>query len=299
MADYGVVPTGFARKTLPIILAEIEAATVERFGNDVVQDAQSPLGQINGLVADIISDVWEEIESTYQSFDVSSAEGPRLDIIGKFQRLPRLAAESDLAYRQRITNEGAANIKLAKRINDLRAVDGVTFAWAIENSSSEVNSYGMPPHSIAYAVTGGDDEEVGLLIYQMSVGGIGLFGNYDVSIVADGFCRTISFIRPVEVPIRVELDVKHIPDGCQCAPPSVGTITDFVINAFAGECGYKNGDTVTEDRVAAEAAQIGNLKIVDCRIARASNSLEASELPTSIFERPVIISPYVTVGYVE
>lgn len=299
MADYGVVPTGFARKTLPIILADIEAATVERFGNDVVQDAQSPLGQINGLVADIISDVWEEIEGTYQSFDIDGAEGPRLDIIGKFQRLPRLVGETDLAYRIRITNEGAANIKLAKRINDLRALDGVTFAWAIENSSAIANSYGMPPHSVAYAVTGGDDEEVGLLIYQMSIGGIGLFGNYDVSVVADGFCKTLSFIRPVEVPIRVELDVKHIPDGCQCAPPSIGTITQFVINAFAGECGYKNGDTVTQDRVAAEAAQIGNLKIVDCRIARASNSLEAAELPTSIFERPVIISPYVTVGYVE
>lgn len=299
MADYGVVPTGFARKTLPIILAEIEAATIERFGNDVVQDAESPLGQINGLVADVISDVWEEIEATYQSFDIDAAEGPRLDIIGKFQRLPRLLGESDVAYRLRIGNEDKANIKLAHRINTLRAVAGVTFAWAIENSTSEVNSYGMLPHSVAYAVTGGDDEDVGLLIYQMSVGGIGLFGNYDVSIVADGFCKTIGFIRPEEVPIRVELDVKHIPDGCQCAPPSIGAITQFVINAFAGECGYKNGDTVTRDRVAAEAAQIGNLKIVDCRIARNSNLIMADELPTTIFERPVIISPYVVVEYVE
>lgn len=92
--------------------------------------------------------------------------------------------------------------------------------------------------------------------------------------------------------------MRHIADACQCAPPSIGTITQFVIDAFAGECGYKNGDTVTEDRVAAEAAQIGNMKIVDCRIARTSNSLVFEEIETTIFERPVIVSPNVIVRYV-
>ena len=299
MADYGVQPTGFVRKPLSLILAEIQDKMVEVFGPGVIQTAQSPLGQLNGLMADLANEHWETAEDTYQSFDVNAAIGPRLDIISTFQTLARINGETDTAYRLRITNEDKANIKLSHRINTLRAIDGVTFAWAIENSSAVVNAFGMPPHSVAYAITGGEDEEVGLTLYQMSVGGIGLFGNYDVSIVADGFCKTIGFIRPEEVPIRVELDVKHIPDGCQCAPPSVGTITQFVINAFGGECGYKNGDKVTRDRVASETAQIGNLKIVDCRIARASNSIEAEELPTTIYERPVIISPYVTVSYVE
>lgn len=298
MADYGVVPTGFARKTLPVILAEIEAATVERFGADVVQDAESPMGEINGIFADVISDIWQEIEATYQSFDLDGAEGPRLDIIGKFQRLPRLSGELDGAYRLRISNDDKANIKLAHRLNLLRSVDGVTFAWIIENSTDVENEHGMPPHSVSYAVTGGDDEDVAALIYENAIGGVGLYGDYFAEVNVDGFCRTITFIRPVEVPVRVELDVRHIPDGCQCAPPSVSTITQFVIDAFAGECGYKNGDTVTSDRVASECAQIGNMKIVDCRIARASNSQPTDTIPTTIFERPVVISPFVFVNYV-
>lgn len=299
MTDYGVQPTGFVRKPASLILATLQDKMIELFGAGVIQTAQSPLGQLNGLATDLANESWETAEDSYQSFDINAAIGPRLDTVSTFQLVERVDGESDTAFRTRIKNEGVANIKLSHRINQLRAIDGVTFAWAIENSSSETNDFGMPPHSVSYAVTGGDDEDVALTIYQMSVGGIGLFGDYNVSIVADGFCRTIGFIRPDEVPIRVELDVKHIPDGCQCAPPTVGTITQFVIDAFAAECGYKNGDTVTVDRVSAEAAQIGNLKIIDCRISRADDSIELEEIPMTIFERPVVISPYVTVSYVE
>lgn len=296
---YGVIPEGFARKPLSVIHAEIQAKMIEIFGPGVIQSSQSPLGQLNGLMADLANEHWEMAEDTYQSFDIYSAIGPRLDIISTFQTLERVDGETDAAFRTRISNEGSANIKLSHRINTLRNIDGVTFAWAIENSTATTNSYGMPPHSVAYAVSGGEDEDVALALYQMSVGGIGLFGDYEVPVVVDGFCKMVGFIRPIEVPIRVELVVKHIPDSCQCAPPSVGTITQFVIDAFAGECGYKNGDTVIEDRVVAETVQIGNMKVIDCKIARASNSIELEEITTTIFERPVVISPYVSVEYVD
>lgn len=296
---YGVVPEGFKRKPLSVILAELQAKMIEVFGPGVIQSSQSPLGQLNGLVADLANEHWETAEDTYQSFDLYSAIGPRLDIISTFQTLERVEGETDAAFRTRISNEGSANIKLSHRINTLRNIDGVTFAWAIENSTATTNSYGMPPHSVAYAVSGGDDEEVALTLYQMSVGGIGLFGDYEVAVVADGFCKMVPFIRPIEVPIRVELVVKHIPDSCQCAPPTVGTITQFVIDAFAGECGYKNGDTVIEDRVVAETVQIGNMKVIDCMIAKVSNSIELETITSTIFERPVIISPYVSVEYAD
>lgn len=299
MPDYGIVPTGFAVKPLPIVLGEIETATEDRFGNDVVQDSQSELGQLNGLFADVVSDLWEMFLDVYQSFDVDAAEGPRLDIVAKLQRMTRLTDEGDVAFRVRIQNEDKANIKLAARLAELQAIDGVTFAWIIENSGSTTNSYGMPPHSVAYAVTGGSDDDVARVIYENAIGGIGLFGNYSVPVVTDGFCQTVWFIRPVEIPIIVELDVRHIPDGCQCAPPTTGTITSFVINQFAGECGYKNGDSVTEDRVEAETAQIGNMKIVDVRIARQDDQQIVDPIMTTIFERPVIRSPFVSARYVE
>lgn len=298
MTNYGVQPTGFVRKPMNEIMASLQAKMIEVFGPGVIQTPQSPLGQLIGMVTDVSNEGWENALDTYQSFDVDAAVATRLDTTAQYQRMTRLPGESDEAFRSRISNTFRADIKLSKRNSDLASIDGVTFAWIIENSSHEVNSYGMPPHSVAHAVIGGDDEDVAKVIYENAIGGIGLFGDYPVSIEADGFCRTVLFIRPIEVPIRVELDVRHIADACQCAPPSVGTITQFVIDAFAGECGYKNGDTVTEDRVVAETAQIGNMKIVDCRIAKVANSQPATSIPTTIYERPVIISPHVIVRYV-
>lgn len=298
MTEYGVQPTGFVRKPMTEIMASLQAKMIEVFGPGVIQTPQSPLGQIIGMVADVSNEGWENALDTYQSFDVDAALQTRLDTTGQFQRMTRLPGESDEAFRSRISNTFRADIKLSKRINDISAIDGVSFAWIIENSGHEENGYGMPPHSVAHAVIGGDDEDVAAVIYENAIGGIGLFGDYPVSIEADGFCRTVLFIRPIEVPIRVELDVRHIADACQCAPPSIGTITQFVIDAFAGECGYKNGDTVTEDRIVAETAQIGNMKIVDCRIAKVANSQPAASIATTIYERPVIISPNVIVRYV-
>lgn len=295
---FGVVSAGFSRKILPELLAEIEAEMVSIFGAGVVQDAQSPLGQLNGLFADLGADFWEVAEATYQSFDVDQAEGPRLDMLAKLRRLSRNDGESDADFRLRITNQGQADIKLTANVNRLRALPGVTWAHAIENPTASVSDLGLPAHSVAYAVIGGDDDDVAEAIYQQSVPGVGLYGNTSVQVTVDGFCRTVSFIRPVDVPIRVEVDVRHIPDACNCAPPSIGTITQFLIDAFAGDCGYKNGDTVSADRVAAEAARIGDLKIMDVRIARQSNLIVDDEIATGLFERPVIISPYVVVRYV-
>jgi hypothetical protein len=45
MAEYGVLPTGYARKPLAVILAEIEQRMIDLFGPNVVQTAQSPLGR--------------------------------------------------------------------------------------------------------------------------------------------------------------------------------------------------------------------------------------------------------------
>lgn len=294
---FGVVPTGFSRKTLAEILADIEAENVSIFGNEVVQEARSPLGQLNGLHSDQSAEAWEIAEDVYQSFDVDGASGHRLDIIAKLRRLARLDGEIDGDFRLRITNQGQANIKLTANVNRLKSIAGVTYAWAIENSTAEVSD-GMPPHSVAYAVTGGDDEEVGLAVYQLSVSGIGLYGNTSVIVVADGYCQHVRFIRPEEVRIRVEVDVRHIPDVSGCAPPSAGTLQTLLIAAFAGNDGYNVGDTVEARRIGSEMAKLGDLEIVDVRIARQSTLIVEEAIETTLFERPVIINPDVLVRYV-
>lgn len=295
---YGVVPTGFSRKPLPVVLDELQDAMVALFGPGVIQTSQSPLGLLNGLFADVTGETLEIVEDTYQSFDVDQAEGPRLDMLGKLRRMKRGDDEGDTDFRVRITNAGQADIKLTANVTRLKDLDGVDWASAAENAAPTTSDKGMPPFSVAYAVVGGDDEEVGAKVYQLSVPGIALYGNTEISLTIDGFCRPVRFIRPIDVPIRVEIDVRHVPDACNCAPPSIGTIQEFVIAAFAGTCGYRNGDTVSKDRVAVEAARIGDLKIVEVRVARASDLIVMDEIETTLFERPIIDRPYLVVRYV-
>lgn len=294
---FGVVPTGYSRKTALDFLADLEAKMVAVFGQDVVQDNRSPLGQLNGLMADILAEADERIEDTYQSFDVDQADGPRLDMVAKLRRLERNAGESDGDFRLRITNEAVADIRLTANVNRLKALPGVTWASAIENATDATSALGMPAHSVAYAVIGGDDEEVGLQVYQLSVPGILLYGNTEIPVVADGYCQTVSLIRPVDVPIRVEVDIKHVPDSSNCAPPAASTITQFLIDAFAVD-GYRNGDVVKAEQIEVEVARYGDIKVQEVRIARQSTLIVEDEIATTLFERPVIISPYVSVRYV-
>jgi hypothetical protein len=89
---YGVVPTGFNRKSFNTILLEIENAMVTEFGPSVIQTSQSPFGQLNGLMADLITTLWEYAEDVYQSYDVEQAEGTRLDALATLRLMKQMRA---------------------------------------------------------------------------------------------------------------------------------------------------------------------------------------------------------------
>lgn len=302
MADYGVQPTGFVRKPLAVFLAELEQAMIAEFGLDVIQTAESPLGQLNGIQAFAFSELDETQLDVYQSFDADVAEGPRLDIIAGLRDLERQIDETDSTFRLRITNQGQANVKLTTIVAALREIEGVTWAAAVENRSSVVNALGMVANSVAYAVIGGDDETVALEIYQLSVPGVGLEGNTLIEVEADGYCQSVRFVRPTDVPIRLHYIVRAVPDACNCAPPSVGTIIDAVVADFNpnGLCAYRHGDSVTTDRAEVVAAKIGTIKIEEVAIARESDLIVPVDgvLTMALTERPVINAANIIVEYV-
>ena len=296
---YGVVPTGFSRKLLPDILAEIETQMVAVFGAGVVQDAQSPLGQLNGLFADLSADFWEVAEDTYQSFDVDQAEGPRIDMLAKLRRLSRPDGELDANFRLRVTNQGQADVSTLQAVNRLKALDGVTWAAVRVNNTGAADALGQPAHSVSYAIVGGSDDAVATEVYEATVAGIPLFGNTEIEIISGGFCQVARFVRPDLVRVQVALKVRWLADACNCAPPSVGSIRQSVASAFATDCMFKHGDTVRLSRVRAEAARVPGIEVVDARIARASNSIVLDEIETTLFERPIIDQADISVEFVE
>ncbi|GFO80970.1 MAG: hypothetical protein A49_05970 [Methyloceanibacter sp.] len=227
MSEYGVQPTGFVRKPLTVILAEIEAAMITEFGPDVIQTPQSPFGQLNGTFADLVNELWERAEDLYQSYDPDQAEGTRLDTLGRIRLLPRGQAD-DAEFRGAITNAGRARIDLQDLSRAIAGLEGVTYSQVFTNEAGEV-SPDLGGGTVAVAVIGGVDEEIATTMRRYIVPGVNTYGNYVVSSEIDGYCRSSYVIRPIPIPITLTLDVRASNDRFGCPPPSPTAIREALI----------------------------------------------------------------------
>lgn len=229
MSDYGIQPTGFVRKPLSVILAEIEAAMITEFGPDVIQTSQSPFGQLNGLFADLVNEVWEEAEDLYQSYDPDQAEGIRLDTLAKIRLLSR-GDDTDEQFRKAITNQDQARVDLQDVSRAIAGLDGVIFHQAFVNETGEIDNYGLERGTMAVAVIGGNDEDIAKSLRRYVAPGINTYGNHVVTSNIDGYCRSMNIIRPNIIDIELELIVKSNSDRQGCPPPSPTAIIDSLIN---------------------------------------------------------------------
>lgn len=244
--SFGVLPTGFSRKPLATILSEIEADMVSLFGPGVIQTSQSPLGQINGLFANLGAQFWEVAEAVYQSYDPDQAEGIDLDRLARIRLLMRALGESDADLRQAITNAGRARIDLQDLLRAVRAISGVTYAQVFVNDSNAVDGDGLDPHSVAVAVLGGDDDEIAQTVRAYVVPGIGTSGNVRIDTNIDGVCRSVWLVRPTPVPVALDVVVNPQPDKMGCSPPSFAAIAAGLAADLAGDRRLINGQDVTE-----------------------------------------------------
>lgn len=247
MSNYGVKPTGFVRKPISVTLAEIEASLITEFGPGLIQTSQSPMGQINGLMSDIITELWELAEDVYQSYDPDQAEGNRLDILGRLRLIQRAAGESDSVYRRSVTNESVARVTLADLERALQNVPGVTYRAVFVNESHTTDENQMPPNTIAAAVLGGDDMEVARVINQYIPTGISTHGNMSVQILEDGRCRSLWIIRPSETPTTLDVSVRVNSAYRDCPAPSTTAIAASLLEYLTtSQTRPKNGQRITQ-----------------------------------------------------
>jgi Baseplate J-like protein len=83
MADYGVLPTGFRRKPQSVILADIERRQLAGISPDWDVSTESPMGQVNGIMARDFSTLWEALEVVFNSNDPDKAEEALLTALSK------------------------------------------------------------------------------------------------------------------------------------------------------------------------------------------------------------------------
>jgi len=79
MTTYGVTATGFVKKPLLAIVAELESRMKDAFGTDINVDAKSVFGKLIGCFAQPMADVWEMAEAVYNAAYPNSSFGAAFD----------------------------------------------------------------------------------------------------------------------------------------------------------------------------------------------------------------------------
>lgn len=282
---YGVDPSGFVLKRLPEILAEIQAANVATFGPGVIQTDQSPLGQLNGLHADIAASVWELALSVYQALDPDQAEGINLDRIAKLRLLTRAPGESDIDFRLAITNAGRARIDMSDLSQALSAIAGVSWVQIYVNDGDAADADGISAHSVAVAIIGGDDGEIAKTVRAYVVPGVGTYGNTTLETTIEGFCRSIRIVRPTVVDVTIAVEVEAQADRNGCPPPSALAIAAGLAQALTGATRPRNGQDLTEFLIRqAIESRYPNVQVVDVQASRSPAVVGPVPLAFSFFE---------------
>ena len=134
--------------------------------------------------------------------------------------------ETDAELRQRrlesLQVTGAGTVE-AIRARLRQQVDDVTAVSIIENRTDTVDSDGRPPHSFEAVVSGGVDQDVADLIWEVKPAGIETTGELTLTVLdSEGEQQTISFSRPIPLYIwmQVVLDPDNtgdFPDGYEAA----------------------------------------------------------------------------------
>ena len=121
-----------------------------------------------------------------------------------------VAVETDNELRDRqVQSTALPSVALWEGIiASLLNLDGVTRVSGVNNDTDTVDSNGIPAHTIAMIVEGGQVDEIGETIFLKKCEGTGTFGSVSTTYVDEyGFPHNILFSRPTIVPIYVTLTI--------------------------------------------------------------------------------------------
>lgn len=164
MSDYGVTPTGFVRKSLDEILAEMKEDTLALFGPEADVTATSLLGQYNGLHAERIDELWGVAQSVYSAEDPDSATDEALDNVCSLTAVTRQDAQKSLAVDVICTGDDSTFLE-AGRVASIVG-SGVRFA-----STDDVTLTSATPWAGSTVYVAGDIRTNDSNIYIVTTGG--------------------------------------------------------------------------------------------------------------------------------
>jgi len=119
-----------------------------------------------------------------------------------------LETDADLRARQAVSTALPSQSILDGITGAIAQIPGVNRYLAYENDTANTDPHGVPNHSIAFVVDGGDANAIAQQIMLKKTPGTGTYGTTSISVEDNqGLIHTINFFRPTLVPIAVAITV--------------------------------------------------------------------------------------------
>lgn len=128
--------------------------------------------------------------------------------------VPGAPVETDATLRQRQSVSAAlpAQAIMAAIAAAVGGVAGVQRYRAYQNDGAAADANGIPGHSIALVVSGGDSTAIARAIAERKTPGTGTYGSIVVQVIdSAGVPNTIRFSRPALARVRYQLTIKALP----------------------------------------------------------------------------------------
>lgn len=163
-------------------------------------------------------------------------------------------------------------------------VTGVTAFTGIDNGTSQTDENGVPPHSVAIIVDGGDAQAIANTLFIKKGPGTGTYGSTTMIVTDDyGISHNISFSRPTIVTIKARITLQAL-SGYET---DIGnqikqSVADYINNLPIGE-------SVSYTRLYLPASLCGTdliryYKLISVEIAKEGGDYAAADIPVAFNE---------------
>ena len=216
-------------------LADLVSAYRSIFGIDAELSESVPDYQLLSVFAKALDDTSALVLQAYNSRNPLYASGQALDLLLPLYGLAREAGEDDATVRKRIsgslTARGAGSLDAITAA--VKACQWVRQAKVYENSTSSTDANGIPAHSIAAVIYGGNGPAVAQAIYETKAPGIGTYGSaYEDIVDENGNTHRINYSRTTSRRIFAYMIIRRLPGIDESAVTAAVTaaVNDYINN---------------------------------------------------------------------
>ncbi len=141
--------------------------------------------------------------------------------------------DAHLQYRQSLSVAMPSQTPIEGTLSAIQTVTDVDRVIIYENATDLTDDYGIPSHSIAAVVEGGEDAEVALQIALHKTIGCGTYGDIGILLESQDLTEPISFSRPEYIPVNVLITVEPLSNYTQVVQDDIVSNVKEYLNSLS------------------------------------------------------------------